>query len=78
MKPIDFHEKKAVFEGKVTPRTVIENLMQAIDEGMVESIVFVAKQPDGQVVTGWSNESCLHHLGLLKCGEAQVLKEMYE
>lgn len=78
MKPIDFKEKKAAAEGKITPRSVIENLLRAIDEGHVESVVFVTSSPDGEIRTGWSSDSHLKLLGLLKSGEMQVLQDMYE
>ena len=48
-------ERRAKREGKVTLRAVVENLLHAIERGEVETVVFVPRQTDGLIKTGWSN-----------------------
>ncbi|CAM3706826.1 hypothetical protein COLU111180_04140 [Cohnella lubricantis] len=71
-------ERRSKREGKVTPRAVIENLLQAIERGDVETVVFVARQPDGLIKSGWSNTLHTELLGLLECGKNHVLCNMSE
>jgi hypothetical protein len=71
-------ERRAKREGKVTPKACIENLLQAIERGDIETVVFVARQPDGIIKTGWSNTLHTELLGLLECGKNHVLYEMSE
>ncbi|WP_342537347.1 hypothetical protein [Sporosarcina sp. FSL K6-3508] len=76
MKPIDFKEKKAESEGIVTALRLIKNLAMAIERGEIESVVYVTKKPTGEVGTGYSQGSPLEILGLLRCGEEDVLDSM--
>lgn len=78
MKPIDFTEKKAESEGKVTPRSLIQNLMSTIEQGEIESVVFVAKKTNGEIGTGHTQGGCLEILGMLRCGEEDILNTMRE
>lgn len=71
-------ERRAKREGKVTPKACTENLLKAIEHGEVETVVFVARQPDGVIKTGWSNTLHTELLGLLECGKNQILCEMSE
>jgi hypothetical protein len=74
----EFMERRAKKEGKVTPKACIENLLKAIELGEVASVVFVARQPDGLIKTGWSNTIHTELLGLLECGKNHVLIDMSE
>jgi len=71
-------ERRAKREGKVTPKACVDNLLKAIERGDVEAVVFVARQPDGIIKTGWSNTLHTELLGLLECGKNHVLFEMSE
>jgi len=71
-------ERRAKREGKVTPKACVENLLQAIESGDVETVIFVARQPDGVIKTGWSNTLHTELLGLLECGKNHVMWEMSE
>lgn len=71
-------ERRAKREGKVTPKACIEHLLQAIEAGGVETVIFVARSPDGAIHTGWSDTKHTELLGLLECGKDHVLYEMSE
>lgn len=71
-------ERRAKREGKVTPKACIEHLLQAIERGDVETVVFVARSPNGIIDSGWSETKHTELLGLLECGKNQVLNEMSE
>lgn len=71
-------ERRAIREGKVTPKACIEHLMQSIEHGEVEAVIFVARSPDGNIHTGWSETKHTELLGLLECGKSHVLYEMSE
>lgn len=78
MKPIDFKEKKAESEGIVTALRLVKNLALAVERGEIETVVYVAKKPTGEVGTGFSPGNSLEILGLLRCGEEDVLDSMRE
>lgn len=71
-------ERRAKREGKVTPKAVAESLLQVIERGEVDTVVFVARSPDGAIHSGWSNTKHTELLGLLECGKNHVLCEMSE
>ncbi|MBU5673238.1 hypothetical protein [Paenibacillus brevis] len=71
-------ERRAKREGKVTPKACIEHLMQAIEAGGVETVIFVARSPDGIIHSGWSKTQHTELLGLLECGKNHVICEMCE
>lgn len=71
-------ERRSKRQGKVTPKACIEHLMQAIEDGGVETVIFVARSPDGNIHTGWSETKHTELLGLLECGKDHVLYEMSE
>ncbi|REK54719.1 MAG: hypothetical protein C6W55_10315 [Thermobacillus sp.] len=72
----DILEHRAKREGRVTPRACVENLMQAIEMGLVDSVVFVARQPNGEIKVGWSDTLDTEIIGLLECGKHMVIREM--
>lgn len=74
----DLKEFKAKKEGRVTPKALIENLLIAIENGEVESVIFVARSSEGEIKTGCSDFSSVDALGLLTCGQHDVINSMYE
>ena len=74
----ELKEFKAKKEGRVTPKALIENLLIAIEKGEVESVVFVARSNDQEIKTGWSNFNSVEVLGLLACGQHEVISDMQE
>ncbi|AYB38540.1 hypothetical protein [Brevibacillus laterosporus] len=70
-------ELRAKKEGKVTPKALINNLLLAIEKDEVEGVVFVAKDKDGLIRTGWSDFESTEAIGLLECGK-EIINDMYE
>lgn len=78
MKTIDFTQKKAESEGVITPLSLIQNLMILIEEGEIESVMYIAKKKNGEIGTGHTQGGCLEILGMLRCGEEDILNTMRE
>ncbi|MDZ5711651.1 hypothetical protein [Jeotgalibacillus haloalkalitolerans] len=72
----ELNEYRLKKEGKITPKEVIKNLLEAIDRGEVEEVVFVSKGTDGVIGTGWSEISLLTMIGLLEAGKVMALDEL--
>lgn len=74
----DLMEYKAEKEGKVTPKACIENLLEAINRGEVDSVVFAVRKTDDEIRSGWSNQPALQALGLIETVKDDLLSEMSE
>lgn len=72
----ELRERRAHKNGEVTPKACIENLLQAIDHGEVESVIFVTKMTDGVIKTGWSAILSTEAIGLLECGKDDIFNTM--
>lgn len=70
-------ELRAKKEGRITPKAMITNLLQAIETGEIKGVVFVAKTKDDEIETGWSNVKTTEAIGLLECGKAEVLQTIF-
>ena len=70
-------ELRAKKEGRITPKAMITNLLQAIETGEIKGVIFVAKTKDDEIETGWSNLQTTEAIGLLECGKAEVLQAMF-
>ena len=75
---MDFNDYKAIKEGKITPKILIENLLEAIEEGQIDSVVFIAKQNDGFITSGWTDMLHSEAIGLLEIAKLQVAKDMWK
>lgn len=65
-------------EGKVLLEDVVENLYQAVQQGIVKDIVFVAVQTDGEVVHGLNTMDAFRAIGLLDTGKLMIQNSIYE
>ncbi|WP_289141436.1 hypothetical protein [uncultured Brevibacillus sp.] len=70
----DLRAKK---EGRITPKAMITNLLQAIEIGEIKGVVFVAKTQDDDIETGWSDVQTTEAIGLLECAKAEILQAMF-
>lgn len=77
-KLIDFKEEKAKANGEITAKGLIENLLDEIEKGNIETIVYVVKHKNGEVYLGHNKSPELEVLGLLECGKSYVIDDMYE
>lgn len=73
---IDFNEKLARKEGRVTPKALLQHALDNIDD--IDAIVFVATNKEGLVKTGYSDVSQLQIIGMLESGKSDVINDMYE
>lgn len=73
---IDFHEKKAIRDGVITPRSSLEHTLENIEN--IERIISVIKMKDGVILIASSDGSSVEALGLLECAKVDVINNMYE
>lgn len=78
MKIVNFDKEKAKKSGELTPKALIEDLLEQINSGNVEQVVYVVKYKDGQVDNGYSHLEQTIVIGLLECGKQLVIDRMYE
>ena len=67
MKVIDFKEKRASRNGEYTPKTILQGLLDTVDE--IEAIVYVIKTKDGTIQAGRNTMLDTQTLGFLRVGE---------
>ena len=72
-----FNEYKAKKEGVITPKILIENLLDVIKDGDIESVAFVARQIDGTISAGWTDMTHTEAIGMLEVAKLQVIKDMW-
>jgi len=75
---ISLNEYRAKKEGKVTPKKLVENLMQYVEENECELMVCVIKTKSGDINTSFSHGFHSEHIGLLEIGKVQIIDEMRE
>lgn len=74
----EFLEHKAKKEGRTTNKSLVENLLEAINNDKVDFLVYVAKDKSGEIRAGWSESTHLQLLGLLETGKVIVINDMYK
>lgn len=72
----EFEEAKARKEGFVTPLQLATNLAAACETGAVESIVYIVKRTDGELIVGNSAGSTLEFLGMSEIIKQEMLDKM--
>jgi hypothetical protein len=72
----DFSEYKAKKSGEINPKELIKHLSTAIENGEVQDVVYVAKQPDGYFKVGWSTQVTTEVLGCLEVGKHIIIDDM--
>lgn len=78
MTVIDLKEKIAEKKGMLTPKALIEDLLEQINRGEIETVVYVAKAFDKEVKCGHSEKEQSSIIGLLELGKVSVINDMYE
>ncbi|MFG3612391.1 MULTISPECIES: hypothetical protein [Rummeliibacillus] len=73
---IDFNERLARKEGRVTPKALLENALNRLGE--IDQIIYVVKDHDGTVKVGYSEGGLLQALGMLEAAKVDVINDMYE
>lgn len=70
---------EATYEnGEITPKTLLETIQKSVETEDIEAIVYVTKDKNGVIVTGWSVNDLTSVVGMLECGKRLVLDDMYD
>lgn len=77
MKIIDFNEAKAEKNGENTPKEMIADLLNEIEQGEVKSVVYVVNNKDGTISVGRSDMLDTQSIGLLEVGKRMLIDDMY-
>jgi hypothetical protein len=72
----EFTERKKAREGRVTAKATIEDLYEALKRGLVEHVVFVVRQPDGEIKVGYSDAKHTELIGMLEVGKFEIITDM--
>jgi hypothetical protein len=76
MNPKDLQEYKAKKNGELTPKAAMENVMEAVNRGMVDTVCIVVRTTEGEIKVAHSQANHLTHIGLLHCGIDEIVKDM--
>lgn len=74
----DLKTYQARKNGEVPLEDVVENLYQAVQQGLVKDLVFVAVQTDSEVVHGCNTMDSFRAIGLLDTAKLMVQNSLYE
>lgn len=77
-KIVDFKEELARKNGKVTPKSLAENLLRGVDEYNVKSIVYIAVDENGEYFFGYTSNRTEGIIGDLEIGKHLILRDMEE
>ena len=74
---MDFTEYKAKKEGRVTVKSVIENLQENSDH--IENLIVIVLDKDGHITVGHSeSDSVLKYIGLIEAGKNHYMESISE
>lgn len=75
MKIVDFTEKLAERKGELTPRALIEDILEHIDD--VDKIVVTIRLKDEEVRNAFSHMNFTEAIGLFELGKFLTVGDMY-
>lgn len=75
---IELNEYRSKKDGKVTPKALSNDLVEWVESGDVETLVYVIKTKKGDIHTARSNGFGSEHIGLMEIGKMQILESMRE
>jgi len=75
---VNFSERKAMKNGEVTVKMVIDNLEEVHEKEGIKTIATVVRLDNDEVHILYSNTVTTEVVGLLECGKQQVINDMYE
>lgn len=78
MKPVDFKEYKAIKDGEVTPKHLIDLLHESMKKGETnpEVILYVCKMKDGTIHVKHSDGYHTDKVGLLEVAKTDLVDDM--
>lgn len=74
----DLNEYRALKQGKVTVKAVVDELAELANKGTIDKVVIVSRMTDGIIHTSFSDTTHIEALGLLEVGKVDVLNDMVE
>jgi hypothetical protein len=75
-KLVDFKELKASKDGILTPKALISNVMDHIEE--VEEVVVIIRKKDEEIIHGCSEMNQSKAVGLCELGKMLIINDMWE
>ena len=75
---VNFNERKAMKNGEITVKMVIDNLEEVHEKEGIKTIATVARLDNDEIYISYSNTVTTEVVGLLECGKQQVINDMYE
>jgi hypothetical protein len=75
-KLIELSELKASKEGILTPKALISNVLDHIDE--IEEIVVIIRKKDEEIIHGCSEMNQSKAVGLCELGKMLIINDMWE
>lgn len=77
MKTVDFNELRAKKNGEITVKRLIENLLNAVEQGEIESVVYVTTNKNGEFLVGNNDMWPTDTIGMLEVGKQLIIDDMY-
>lgn len=74
----EINEYRAKKEGRTTPKELINNLMDAITSGEIDCVVYITRDKEGIIETGWSDIVHTEAIGLIEIGKQKLIDDMRE
>lgn len=75
MKKVDLEEFKKKKEGVKTPKDIIENILEAVEQDKIEDVLVIVIDKEGEVRVGWSAMSNVHAYGMLELSKEVIRQE---
>lgn len=73
----DFDEFKAKKNGKITPKSLTDSLIEWIGTGDVETLVISVKTKDGELLTAYSQATNTEYIGMLEISKMRIIEETF-
>ena len=74
---VDFNERKAMKNGEITVKMVIDNLKETREKEGIKTIATVVRLDNDEVHILYNNTVTTEVIGLLECGKQQVINDMH-
>jgi hypothetical protein len=74
----EINEYRAKKEGRITPKELVKNLMVAIENGEIDCVVYITRDKEGIIETGWSDIVHTEAIGLTEVGKQRLIDGMRE
>lgn len=73
----DINEARSRKNGQVTPNSLTEGLVEWVDSGDVETLIYVVKTKDGEILTGYSQAANTEYVGMLEIAKLEIIEKTF-